>query len=752
MENLLPGMRQMSLQVTNSTIWNVWKEGNYYRAGTLLTAALRSHPNEYVYSHYLGLVYVLQKKSDKAQETWKLGQSSVDYKVSLLSTLDDEANILEKQESYLLALRVRQAIQEIDFDNVNNYLRQILLLIQQDELTESNISYLTNLVKQNQTQDSSQPINIDFCLLKEVVQQLFSYDLEMRSLPELVTLVINLTNESEYWIELLKPKIEALICRENNHLAVNYTRLCLELDSEDIELIRQATSLFYQTRSVTEAKAMGEKLAQKSHDLLDQLLSNMVLFNASQSVDDTWEKSNILLQKQITLLENLIKNPDVLGLYDLTKDRHLRLIKYSLFMQPYADDQPAIHHNLRRQVGNAIQARLLLYLSEIKETYQPVVSGKHIASNYQDRKRKIRVGYIGQYLRRHSVGWIARWLFMNHDRERFEIYTYFNQRAKFQDFSRDCFANFSDSWHILTDNTVETAKKIQEDKIDILVDVDSLTSGSTYGVMALKPAPVQVTWLGWDASGLSAVDYFIADPYVLPDDAQNYYTEKIWRLPQSFVAVRGFEVDFPIHRREKLNIPTDAIVYFSNQNSIKRNDAFVRVQMQVIRRVPNSYFLIKVRGDSQQVFKDYFESIAQLEGVNPDRLRFLPLARTESLYRGNLPLADVVLDSYPYGGATTTLETLWAGLPLVTRVGEQFQARNSYSMLINAGIEEGIAWTDDEYVEWAVKFGTDESLRKRVFNKLMRSRQTAPLWNAKQFTRQMEDAYQQMWAAYLESR
>jgi len=132
-------------------------------------------------------------------------------------------------------------------------------------------------------------------------------------------------------------------------------------------------------------------------------------------------------------------------------------------------------------------------------------------------------------------------------------------------------------------------------------------------------------------------------------------------------------------------------------------------------------------------------------------LRFLPTVPSEAVHRANLGIADVVLDTYPYNGATTTLETLWMCIPLVTRVGEQFAARNSYTMMMNAGITEGIAWTDEEYVEWGVRLGKDAALRQQISWKLRQSRQTAPLWNAKQFTQEMEKAYEQMWSKYLEN-
>jgi predicted O-linked N-acetylglucosamine transferase (SPINDLY family) len=151
----------------------------------------------------------------------------------------------------------------------------------------------------------------------------------------------------------------------------------------------------------------------------------------------------------------------------------------------------------------------------------------------------------------------------------------------------------------------------------------------------------------------------------------------------------------------------------------------------------------------EESIQSFFEQIAEEEGVDSERLRFIPEFALEAIHRANLGIADVVLDTYPYNGATTTLEVLWMGIPLVTRVGQQFAARNSYTMMMNAGLTEGIAWTDEEYVEWGIRLGKDAELRQQISWKLRQSRQTAPLWNAKQFTRDMEDAYEQMWANYV---
>jgi len=355
---------------------------------------------------------------------------------------------------------------------------------------------------------------------------------------------------------------------------------------------------------------------------------------------------------------------------------------------------------------------------------------------------------LSNCLRQHSIGWLVRWLLKYHDRNCFEVHLYCPNQSK-DWLQQEFILGYGDKFHYLYPPIVNMTNLISQDELDILVDLDSLTCGDTLKCMATKVAPLQITWLGYDASGLPAIDYFIADPYVLPDDAQEYYQEKIWRLPSTYIAVDGFEVGVPNLCREQLDIPQEAIIYFSSQTGYKRHPDNIRLQMRILKAVPNSYFLVKGFGTDIQSVASFFNQLAEEEGVNSSRLRFLPVVAHEAIHRANLTIADVVLDTYPYNGATTTLETLWMGIPMVTRVGEQFAARNSYTMMINAGITEGIAWTEEEYIEWGVRLGKDEALRQQIYWKLRQSRHTSPLWNGEKFAREMEHAYQQMWWKYV---
>ncbi|MBD2024680.1 O-linked N-acetylglucosamine transferase, SPINDLY family protein, partial [Leptolyngbya sp. FACHB-711] len=443
-------------------------------------------------------------------------------------------------------------------------------------------------------------------------------------------------------------------------------------------------------------------------------------------------------------------------------DRDLQplLLSQGFFYGYFLEDNPAELRPLQNQVAALIQESLRGSVKELLEAepYQQRFSAPVIQS--ARTQRKLKIAYIARFMRQHPVGFLARWLMKYHDRDRYDIYTYHIDCKHVTDFTNEWFVKASSqlpernngyaSARFDDGNNIGIAKHICEhDQIDILVDLDSLTSYKTCSVMALRPAPIQVTWLGLDASGIPAIDYYLADPYVLPESAQDYYSEKIWRLPQTYLAIDGFEVGVPTLRRDRLGIPQDAVIYLTAQNGQKRYPDTVRLQLRVLKNVPNSYLLVRGLAD-EGMLQSLFNQLAEEEGVSLDRLRFLPRDPDEETHRANIAIADVVLDTFPYNGATTTMETLWMGVPIVTKVGQQWAARNSYAMMTNAGISEGIAQTDEEYIAWGIRLGEDAQLREQIALRLKQSRQTSPLWDAEKFAREVEQAYEQMWDLYLQ--
>ncbi|MGQ9864988.1 MAG: O-linked N-acetylglucosamine transferase, SPINDLY family protein [Pseudanabaenaceae cyanobacterium] len=393
----------------------------------------------------------------------------------------------------------------------------------------------------------------------------------------------------------------------------------------------------------------------------------------------------------------------------------------------YFGDRPQATHEFFRQLGEFGQR----HLRQRYGVFCPAPA----------KGDRLRVGYLSECFRRHSVGWLARWLLQYHDRQTVEVFTY-----SLIPTGDDLHHHFAAHSHLvplsLAMPVPEIAARIQQDRLDILVDLDSLTSSHGCGVMALQPARHQLTWLGSDAAEVPAVEGFIVDPYVLPPAAAQAYGNTPQILPQTYIAVDGFEIGVPTYRRRDLEIPETAVVYFSAQSPYKRHPDTFRRQMQILKAVPHSFFVLK--GGDRQILAQYATAIAREEGVDPQRLRVLGGDRTEEIHRANLAIADVILDTYPYNGATTTLEALWQEIPLVTQVGQQFSARNSYTMLVNAGLSEGIAWSPEEYLSWGIRLGEDPNLRQQIREKLRQSKQSAPLWDSRTFARHVEQLYRQI--------
>ncbi|MEH1819696.1 MAG: tetratricopeptide repeat protein [Nostoc sp.] len=719
----------------------------YLQATQLYERAIEIEPNTISYYWHLGLLLLLQGQEAEAQMTWMLPMTEADeeqlaiWTNELLQVLQIEAERRETLAEYSVAWLIRQHIREINPSNLNNLLQILLLSIKLEKFEEIENLNEWGLIESLNYKENTE-INAELLIqfLKEFLNAAPLHPIHLNlieaSLPYF-------SDTHKCFCILLPAAIQIGHTLRQPLLAASILKLHLKLEPDNVEILRHLATFYQDARNYSQGIETAKLCYSLSEGLADKIFALHLMLRGLMSAGGYWQEICTTCQELETVYKQFIETQPIL----LEEGRILRLLTPA-FAIPHIKDAPSefrfIHNKIAEIFNNDIQA---LAQSQEKNYHHKLINNQYLTPH----TKKLKIGYVSYALRNHSVGWLARWLFQHHDRDKFDIHTYFVNYQLVDDLLQDWYFNHAGNAHKLGMNGLEIADQIYQDEIDILIDLDSITLDITSEVMALKPAPIQVTWLGWDASGIPAIDYFIADPYVLPNDAQNYYTEKIWRLPQTYIAVDGFEVGVPTLRRDDLDIPMDAVVYLSAQRGYKRHPETTKWQMQIIKQVPNSYFLIKGLAEEETI-KRFFYQIAEEEGVDCSRLRFLPQVYLESVHRANLAIADIVLDTFPYNGATTTLETLWMGIPLVTRVGEQFAARNSYTMMMNVGVTEGIAWTDEEYIEWGVRLGKDEALRQQVALKLKASRQTAPLWNGKQFTREMEKAYQQMWQRYIEKK
>ncbi len=721
-------------------------QGNYDRAANLYEQAIAAEPDVKSHYWYLGLVLSLQGQQAEAQTTWLMGMlegepSQVEqWTGELREVLQNEATRREALEDKAIAWQIRQYLREICPAYINNLLHLIQLAIELetytgDELTEFEVIELLQ---------SELPVEVDLELLMAVLPSVLDKaPLHPSSLELAKACIAYVRAESQVltYLNIVLPAAIAIgYTKKHPAIAARLIELGLRLDAQNPEFLYHLAG-FYLNAGQNEKGIETAKLYYSlTQNLPERAIVNNLLLKGLTSAGGYWEQARSIFQRQESLLISLIEEQPT----QLTPIEVARIIN-SNYYTPYFQDRPKAFRTIRNQIAQLCQDNVQIYAKELVERYK---EGHLHRKKLSSPTKPLKIGYLSHCLKTHSVGWLARWIFQHHDRDRFQVHAYFMNCDPVYDPLHEWY--LSQIPHTFkSDDSAAMAEQIYQDEIHILIDLDSITLDVTCAVVALKPAPIQVTWLGWDASGIPTIDYYIADPYVLPESAQEDYQETIWRLPQTYIAVDGFEVGVPSLRRDQLDIESDAVVYFSGQRGLKRHPDTARLQMKILQEVPNSYFLIK-GGANEESVKSFLIELAQEEGVESDRLRFLPLDKTEASHRANLGIVDVVLDTYPYNGATTTLETLWMGIPLVTRVGEQFAARNSYTMMRNAGITEGIAWTDEEYVEWGVRLGKDAALRQQISWKLRQSRQSAPLWNAKQFTREMEKAYEQMWRRYLE--
>ncbi|MBD1869055.1 O-linked N-acetylglucosamine transferase, SPINDLY family protein [Cyanobacteria bacterium FACHB-471] len=723
--------------------YQILVQGNYAKAASLFEQLIESEPEVWLNYWYLGLLMLLQEQEVEAQTTWLLALSEsepeqVEQRSTELATvLQAEAKRQEQLEDHSLAWTIRQHLREVRPEDVENLLKILQLSVKLERFDNETLvgSEIIDLLR-------FQQVELDLSLLYQTITDILNYAPLEPSILEFLEVCSPPAPYAQGFIDTLIPPAVKLAYSEGQpELAARLMELCLRLDPQHLEVLKQLSAFYQSAHQFEKGIEAARTCYTLSKTLPDQIYASYLILRGLMLAGGRWEKALSTFQQQENLLRSLLQA-------NLTSLEQIeaRRLDGTLFFQPYFRDDLIQNRLMQNQVMQLVQANIERYAASHVEQFRQRFAKPFTPS----KSKRLKIGYLSHCFRTHSVGWLARWLLKHHDREQFEIHAYFiGYKSQGFDPLQEWYVKQVEHAHKLPAESFTIAQQIHQDEIDILIDLDSITLDTTCEIMALKPAPVQATWLGWDASGLPAIDYFIADPYVLPDSAEAHYSEKIWRLPQTYIAVDGFEIGIPSLRRDQLGIADDAIVYLSAQRGHKRHPETVRLQMQIIKAVPNSYFLIKGLSDAEAIQK-LFVQIAEEEGVDQSRLRFLPEAPSELVHRANLAIADVVLDTYPYNGATTTLETLWLGIPLVTRIGEQFAARNSYTMMVNAQITEGIAWTDEEYVEWGVRLGDDPALRQQIHWKLWRSRQTAPLWDAKQFTRQMEQAYEQMWQNYIE--
>jgi predicted O-linked N-acetylglucosamine transferase (SPINDLY family) len=365
-------------------------------------------------------------------------------------------------------------------------------------------------------------------------------------------------------------------------------------------------------------------------------------------------------------------------------------------------------------------------------------------SNRRDADR-LRIGYVSSDLRDHAVGFAMTDVMETHDHANFEIFSYYCGINR-TDATQQRIMKAVDHWTDINPlNDDQAAAKIAADGIDILIDLNGYTKDARTKVFARRPAPIAVNWFGYPGTMASPYHhYLIADSHVIPEDHEIFYSEKVVRLPCYQPNDRKRVVAEQRPTRAQAGLPDDAFVYCSLNGMQKITPRIFQRWMTIIGQVPGSVLWI-LSGTTE--INDRLRKAAGDHGVSAERLVFAEkMANPEHLAR--YPLADLFLDSLPYGAHTTAADSLWMNVPILTLPGRSFASRVCASLVRAAGVSELICASPEDYVARAVEFGHAREKLTAIKAKLAAGRDSCLLFDTPRLVRQLEDLYRQMWSEF----
>jgi len=357
------------------------------------------------------------------------------------------------------------------------------------------------------------------------------------------------------------------------------------------------------------------------------------------------------------------------------------------------------------------------------------------------RTGRVRVGYLSGDLCMHAVGLLTAELFELHDRDRFEVYGLCWSREDGTPLQRRLRAAMDHHVRLGALDDAAAARTIADLGIDVLVDLQGLTSGARPNILGMRPAPIQASYLGFPGtSGLHGVDWLIADPFVMPPELAPYCTEKPLYVPHCYqVSDRQREVG-PLPTRARYGLPEDAFVFCSFNNNFKFTEPVVSAWMRILRAVDKSVMWLLADNDWA---RENVLAQADAHGVARERIVFAPREAPPE-YLARFQLADLFLDTFPYNGGTTASDSLWMGTPILTCSGRTYISRMAGSLLTNVGLPDLVTHNLADYERLAVQLGQNPMRVASHKRYLAEHGRTSRLFDIPALVRDLEDAFERL--------
>ncbi|RYG24563.1 tetratricopeptide repeat protein [bacterium] len=361
----------------------------------------------------------------------------------------------------------------------------------------------------------------------------------------------------------------------------------------------------------------------------------------------------------------------------------------------------------------------------------------HVAS-----RDKLRVGYLSADFHAHPAGYLYEAMFPHHDRSRFEVFAYSNK-----DYADDVtrrIAGSADEWKVISDHSdQELAELVRQDGIDVFVDLLGHTPGHRLKAFGLRPAPVQATWLGYfGTTGMPQIDFILADRYVLPERHESHFVERAARMPGCLYVFQP-----PKLAIEPGSLParSNGFVTFGCFNNLSKiTPEVVALWCQVLRALPDSRMVLNRWPLKSMRVREWYASMFRANGVDPSRIEFRATSGREEYFRSYHDV-DLMLDSFPFGGGTTTSEALWMGVPVVSLSAERFVGRMTESILHTVGVPELLPTDASDFVRKALELAGDLPQLEAYRSSLREKTVGSPLCDLPSYTRDLESTFEWMW-------
>jgi protein O-GlcNAc transferase len=388
-----------------------------------------------------------------------------------------------------------------------------------------------------------------------------------------------------------------------------------------------------------------------------------------------------------------------------------------------------------------IRSKIYAKANFSQKTLPPKVRPSHMP-------KRLRVGYFSADFKEHPASYLMFKVIKCHDRSLFDVYGYSIGQPKLDKMREKISGAFDVFRDIHSLSDIEALKIINNDKIDIAVDLTGYTNFSRTSLFSFRPAPVQINYLGYPGTlGANFIDYIISDQNLIPKGFQKFYTEMPIYLPHTYWPTDDTcIISQKVQTKEDMKLPGDGFVFCCFNNNYKISPTEFDIWMRLMAKVEGSVlWLLK----SNKWTENNLKKEAESRGISGDRVIFAErLDNSEHLARHRF--ADLFLDTFNYNAHTTASDALWAGLPLVTKLGKGFAARVAGSLLNAVDLPELITETEEDYEALILKLATNPTKLAKIKEKLANNRLNQPLFNTELYTRHLENGYQQAYQNYFD--